>query len=368
MNAKIRALIALFGIAMLAAFIAVGCSNEEPAPSPDADNPADTTVADTTQPDSTGIGTFELVNTIETPEFPAYFVYNDSLLIYASSYIVKILSLESPDNPEEISQFPPDHPYTSMIKGIALSDTVLIVALDYPVRKLVFVNIADPYSPEQISELPLDNIPQSICASKYYVFVAYGAYSNGDIINYSDREHPCAIGEVPCGFEVADYFNYHLYCTGTNGYVYDVDLNDISSPQIVQTANTGKQNLDISITPWGHLYIACGVRAGSNTGGFIAYDSDQIGFEQYSEDIPGYAAKDVDYQDNFVYLLLRPAPGGTEYLLRVYFSYHLDQTTQAFERTLTYGNCVAATNHYVYVGAMSTTSGGGVIYVFHHQY
>ncbi|MCD6530869.1 hypothetical protein J7K99_00310 [bacterium] len=358
----------VFVITAIFMLFAAGCSNENPSSPDNTDNsPPDTEEVDTLQPDSTDFGTIELIDTIETSDFPAYFTHNDEVLIYASSYRVYIMSLDNPESPSEIAQFPPDYPYTSMIKDIDVHDNTLIIALDYPAKKLVFVDISDPSSPNQISELSLDFSPAGICASEYYVFVGYGTMVNGDIVNYSEPTAPAVIGELPCSFESADYFYYELYCcSSTDDYVYQVDLEDISSPS-AQAIHTGKYGLDIKVTPWGNVYVACGVTPATNVGGFAIYSSDNFGIVRYSEDIDGYAATNVDFQDNFVYLLLRSSPGGTDYSVRGYFSYHPDQTTQIFEQTLTSGNCVAATNHYVYVGARSTTS-GGVIYVFHHQY
>ncbi len=363
-------IITLFSILTLVMLTAAGCSSEEPTTPDNNDNdnnPPDTEVVDTTsQPDSTGYGTIELVNTVETSDFPSYFAYNDEVLAYASNYRVYIMSLDNPESPAEVGEFPPDYPYTSMIKDIDIYDSILVIALDYPAKKLVFVNVSDPSSPTQISEISLPQTPQGICATQYYVFVGYGTLVNGDIVNYSIPDSPEIIKDLPCAFETADYYNYKLYCTSTNGNVHKVDVTDIENPT-VQTANTGKQNLDIAVTPWGFLYIACGVQTGTNTGGFVIYDAEQMGIPEYSENIENYAAKNLDYQDNFVYLLLRPSLGGSDYVMKTYFVYHPDQAISFDEESVGLANCIAATNHYIYVGSRNLT-GGGQIYVFHHQY
>ena len=346
-----------------------GCTKDEPSPPPNNTNDNDTTITengDTTQPDSTGMGTITLVNTLETAESPSYFAYNDSLLIYASSYIIKIMSLSSPAEPVEISQFPTDYPYTSMIKDIVLKNSILIIALDYPAKKLVFVDVSDPQTPQQIGELTLTFTPQCIDASNNYVFVGYGDFSNGQIIDYSEPTSPEVEASIPCAFSSVAYANNYLYCISSFGTVTRVDLSDITNPTVAQLANTGRQNLDVAVTPWGHLYIACGVETGTNTGGFTAYYVDELGVAAYDEELAGYAAKNVDYDNNFVYLLLRPAPSGSDYLLRTYFAYHLEQITAVSDQSIPYGTCVAALNHYIYVGARSGS--GGNIYVYYHEY
>ena len=359
-------------ILVLAMISFIGCSKSTNDNDSDDNNPSDTTeVPDTTQPDSTGFGTFDSSNTVSVDDAPSYLEFGENILVSASSYRIRFFSLTDPESPAEIGIYPTDYPYTSMIKSVDVHDTLLFVALDYPLRKIVILDIADPTSVSQLGELELVSTPQCIAYGDNMLFVGYGSSVDGSIVDVSDVSAPLISGSIPVKFSACDYFYRKLYCTNTDEYmVYSIDIISSDSAYVLQSANTGGQNLDISVTPWGHLYIARGVETGTNIGAFIAYDVNQIGLEQYSEEINGWAAKDIDFDNNFVYLLFRSTAGGSpmNYDLRVYFSYHLDQTQLAFEDTVVYGNCLAAENHYIYIGARSSTGEGGNIFIYHHSY
>ncbi|RKZ33594.1 hypothetical protein DRQ33_03925 [bacterium] len=363
--------IIVFSIFMLVIgmMILVGCSKSTDSDKDDNGTPPDTTQPDTTKPDSTAMGTLQQVYSLDTDEAPSYFDIDSSLLVYASSYRIRIYSVANPEIPQELSVYPPDYPYVNMISDVNLADTLLFFILDNPAKKLIVLNIADPYSPQQIGELEFTNTPQCIGYGNELIFVGYGGSLNGSIVDVSEPTIPVITGTIPCAFSACDYFNHKLYCTNINNMVYEVEVHSPISASVSQSANTGGENLDVAITPWGHLYIARGVQTGTNIGAFIAYYSDQIGLESYSEQINGWSVKNIDYDNNFVYLLLRPAGVSSIYYeLRVYFAYHLDQTTLAHQDSIIYANCLVAENNYLYVGTRSTTTSGGNILVFHHQY
>ncbi|MCD6594160.1 hypothetical protein J7L68_00585 [bacterium] len=349
----------------------IGCSKSTNGDDNNNDNPPDTTeTPDTTQPDSTGFGTLELVNTVVIDDAPSYFAFGDNILVSASSYRIRFFSLASQESPEEIGIYPTDYPYTNMIKSIVVHDTLLFFTLDYPSRKIMILNITDPTSILLVGEIELVSTPQCIAYGDNMVFVGYGSSVNGSIIDVSNPATPAISGTILAKFGACDYFNHKLYCVNTDDMVYSVDIISQDSAYVEQSANTGGENLDVAVTPWGHLYIARGVQTGTNTGAFIAYDVNQLGLEQYSEQMNGWAVKNVDFENNFVYLLSRPAGGGApmNYDLRIYFAYNLEQVQLAFEDTVIYGNCLGADNRYLYVGARSSTGEGGNIFVYHHEY
>lgn len=344
-----------------AIFLFIGCGeNENNNHNGNGDN--DTTeVPDTTKPDSTGFGTMTLVNTISVENVPARAkIYSNLLITSTTNYNIEVFSLADPQNPQKVGEY--------SLPAIIM-DFVVTAQKVYAIsgNRLFVIGISTPSSPQYIGEYSFSSGSAScVAVGSRYAYVGLSTYS-GFILDIVNPEQIRIVGTIPVPFSYCDYFNGMLYCATNSDAVYAIDVTDTNSPHMDASAGTGGQNLDIAVTPWGYLYIAAGTIPATNNGRFIAFDVRRFGLEMHSETIPGFAAKSLAFQDNFVYLLMRPT-GGIHYPLRTYFAYHIDDMQLAFTDSIIYGNDVAAGNGYVYVAARSSTGSGGAVFVYEHQY
>jgi len=367
MRNRILVLVILALVVGMIALMVDGCSDNNGDDNGNGNPPDTTEHPDTTKPDSTGFGTFELINTIDVDDVPTYTAAYENVLVSASNYRIRIFTLDSPEFPDEVGIYPEEYPYSSAIKSIAVYDTLLYIALEN--RKIVVLNIADPASPESIGVVTLLSPPQHIEYGDGMLFVGYLGI-NGSIVDISDPTAPALSGTIPVQFDASDYFNDMLYCVNSNDMVYEISIESAESAAIGQSCYTGGANLDVAVTGWGNLYVGRGVQTGFNTGAFYAYDVNQLGIIKYTEEMPGWTVDKVVTENNFVYILGNPSPFGTsdERLLKIYLAYHLDSIQVEHTATVDCCNCLQIHNNYLYAGARDAGGSGGFIYIYHHEY
>ncbi len=337
----------------------VGCSN--PNDNGDDNNPPDTlSVPDTTQPDSTGVGTITSVNSISIGNSPLYIQKYNDLLIFATfmgGYYVKIFSLTDPENPEQIGSVN----IGNIANAIDVWDNMIFVSVG---NKIEVIDISDPSSPSVVKEFILLEQGVGLAAGDDNLFVGYMA-SGSAVFDISDLANMQLVGSMTTSFKSGDYFYKKLLCSPANSqYIYYYDVSEPSAPQYIGTGNTGGQDNDIALTPWGFLYAAAGTQVGTNNAVFAAFDVHSISEIAFQDVFTNQDSRRTAYQDNFAYVVFHDDASNTD-IMRAYFTYHLENTYSFYEQSFSNIQDLDAGGGYIYIASLDD---GGTIYILKHEY
>ncbi len=347
-------LLLLFGMAFL-----VGCSN--PTDNGNDNNPPDTlAVPDTTQPDSTGVGTITSVNSISLGNSPLYIQkYNDLLIVatFMGGYYIQIFSLADPENPEQISSVN----IGNIVSAMDISNDIIFISVG---NKIKAIDISNPSAPAEAGEYTLLEQGIGLAAGDDNLFIGYMA-SGSAIFDVSDPANMQSVGSMPTSFKSGDYFYKKLlYSPANSEYVYYYDVSEPSSPLSVGTGNTGGQDNDIALTPWGFLYVAAGTQTATNNAVFAALDVHSISETAFQDIFTDQDSRRVAFQNNFAYVVFHDDASNTD-IMRAYFTYNLENAYSFYEQSYSNIQDLDAGGGYIYIASRDS---GGRIYVLKHEY
>jgi len=361
MNRRIFIIFTIFMVLLTVwGVFSVGCSNPEDSNDNENNNPDTLTVPDTTQPDSTGIGTITSINSISIGNSPVYVQKYEDLLIVATfmgGYYIKIFSITDPANPEQISSIN----VGNIVNAMDVCDDRIFVSIGNNVK---VIDISDPSSPSFVGEIFLVEQGIGIAAGDDNLFVGYMA-SGSSIYDVSDLDDIQLIGSITTSFKSGDYFYGKFVCSPANsGNLYYYDVSDPANPQNIGSGNSGGQNNDIAITPWGFIYIAAGTQTATNNAVFSAVDVHNISETPFQDIIVNQDCRRVAFQHNFAYAVFHDDFSNNDVML-AYFTYRLESAYSFFQQSYSNIQDIDAGDGYIYIASMDD---GGTMYILRHEF